>query len=82
VGLDLPQHAMTAYQGQQFDAQVPLRGAVEIRAKLAFSSKLERFWIRQVQPWLIRWFAQELGEEPRTGATCDAFSQAPAGRRR
>jgi hypothetical protein len=66
-------------RGQQFDAQVPFRGAVEIRARLAFSSKLEGYWIRQMQPWLIRWFAPELGEEPRTGASCNAFSQALAG---
>ena len=59
--------------------QVPFRGAVEIRAKLAFSSKLEGFWIRQMQPWLSRWFAPELGVEPRTSPNSNAFPQALAG---
>jgi hypothetical protein len=43
-----------------------------IRVRLAFSSKLEGFWTRQMQPWLIRWFAPELGEEPRTCANSNA----------
>ena len=69
----------TELGGEQFDAQVPFRAAVEIHAKLAFSSKLERSQIRQMQRRLIVGFAPELGEEPRTGASCNAFSQALAG---
>jgi hypothetical protein len=49
-----------------------------ISGALAFSSKLERFGIGQMPPWLIGWFAPESCEELKTSANMIAFSQALA----